>query len=51
MTWYRKLNKNEEELAVWSEYYPGHHEIVIEFNLDELKEQLKLVDLNKVNRE
>jgi hypothetical protein len=39
MTWYRKDN-----LASWSEEYPGHHKILLNFNLEELKQQLGLID-------
>ena len=40
MTWYLEGDK-----AVWSEEYPGHHKIKLEFDLKELKQQLRLSDI------
>lgn len=39
MTW-----RKNDDTATWEEYFPGHHGIMLSFNLKELKEQLNLVD-------
>lgn len=47
MTWYKQINENGKEVARWSEEYPGHHKFTLEFDLQELKQQLGLYEISE----
>lgn len=47
MSWYNGVNKDGKRVAVWSEEYPGHHKIILEFDLQDLKQQLGLYEISE----